>query len=334
MPVLGHAFVGLAIGLSTRPDVHDERRASRVEAGSALWVPAAVTLSYLPDVVSHVALLAGWSDGRLLGHSVFFAVAASLPMAALLMRLAAVSFARALSCALVSVLMHDVLDLAQATDGAPWWPLSARRVGSDLALLPTGLLQETAVFGALLVAFVALLHVTGRLVPERTDGSSRSRGQRRRVWLGHAFVVVVIVIAAVTHGLRDRRESDLETGRALIEQQAYQPGLRALAQAERWPSTAKPGRIDYLRAEAYVGTGDRRHAEAYYLRAYRADPTYFWPIADLALFYASSHEPVAERRRLTAPYLSRLRADFAGHEALPRVIASVERELAKSQPQP
>jgi hypothetical protein len=76
------------------------------------------------------------------------------------MRLPRVSFPRAFGTALVSLLVHDVLDLAQATDRGPWWPLSDRPVGFDVGLIPTGLLREAAVFGGLLLAF---LHVGARL---------------------------------------------------------------------------------------------------------------------------------------------------------------------------
>jgi hypothetical protein len=86
-----------------------------------------------------------------------------------------------------------------------------------------------------------------------------------------------------------------------------------------------------VRAEAYAGMGDRGRAEIYYLRAYRADRTYFWAVADLALFYASSEEPVEERRRLAAPYLSRLRTEFVGHPALPAILSRVEQKLAVSR---
>jgi len=132
----------------------------------------------------------------------------------------------------------------------------------------------------------------------------------------------------VTHSLRDAREAQLEIGRTLVEGGTYQAGLEALARAEPWPSTTKPGRIDYARAEAYAGLGERQRAENYYLRAYRADRTYFWVVADLALFYASSSEPVAERRRLAAPYMNQLRTEFAGHPDLPGILARVERKLS------
>ena len=147
----------------------------------------------------------------------------------------------------------------------------------------------------------------------------------------NAAVGIVVLAALVTHSLRDQREAQLDRGRTLVEQGAYQAALEALARAEPWPSPTKPGRIDYARAEAYAGMGDRQRAEVYYLRAYRADRTYFWVVADLALFYASSDLPVAERRRLAAPYLRRLRSEFAGNPALPEILARVERKLAASR---
>src|SRR5438093_2991440 len=108
MPVLGHAFAGLAIGVSTKPSARGHAEPPGLAAASVLWLPAVVALAYLPDIVAQLGLIAGWSDGRLLGHSVLFAVAASPAIAAALMRLAGVSFVRAFVTALVSVLVHDV----------------------------------------------------------------------------------------------------------------------------------------------------------------------------------------------------------------------------------
>ncbi len=140
MPVLGHAFVRLAIGVSTKPSARGRTGPPGTEAVSALWLPAVVALAYLPDIVAQLGLLAGWSASRLLGHSVLFAVAVSPPIAAGLMRLARVSFPRAFVTALLSLLGHDVLDLGQATDRAPWWPLSEGPIGVELGFIPTGLL--------------------------------------------------------------------------------------------------------------------------------------------------------------------------------------------------
>jgi hypothetical protein len=254
-------------------------------------------------------------------------------IAAVLMRLARVSFPRAFVTALLSLLVHDVLDLGQATDRSPWWPLSDRPIGVELGLIPTGLAREAAVFGGLLVAFLGVRHLARRWVGQSAAHSPiPGNGHAPFVWLGRAFIVAVVLAATVTHSLRDAREAQLETARNLVEQRHYQAGLEALTGAEPWPSTTKPGRIDYMRAEAYAGMGDRRRAEVYYLRAYRADRMYFWTVADLALFYASSDAPEAERRRLTAPYLSRLRTEFAGHPALPQALARVEQKLAAPRP--
>jgi len=333
MPVLGHAFAGLVIGVSTEPSARGRSEPPGIGAPSALWLPAVVVLAYLPDIVAQLGLIAGWSDSRLLGHSVIFAVAVSPAIAVVLMRVARVSFPRAFITALVSLLVHDALDLGQATDRAPWWPLSDRPIGVDLGFIPSDLLREAAVFGGLLVAFLALSHAARRWAGQSAvHPTIAGEGHARLAWLGRAFIVAVVVAAAVTHSLRDAREAQLETARDLVEQRAYQAGLEALARAEPWPSTTKPGRIDYVRAEAYAGMGDRQRAETYYLRAYRADRMYFWAVADLALFYASSDAPEAERRRLVGPYLSRLRTEFAGHPALPEMLTRVEGKLAAPRP--
>jgi tetratricopeptide (TPR) repeat protein len=230
--------------------------------------------------------------------------------------------------ALLAILLHDLLDLAQATDRAPWWPWSDRRVGSDLGLLPTDSVREAVVFGLLLLAFLGLHRAFRGAVGRAPTGPRVRSAGSPAIRLGHAFIAVVVLAAALTHSLRDARERDLAAARTFVEQQSYAAGLAALARAERWPSTAKPGRIDYLRGEAYAGLGDRRRAEACYLRAYGADPAYFWAVADLAVFYASSNQPVTERRRLIAPYLRRLQTNFATHAALPQVLARVEQRLA------
>jgi membrane-bound metal-dependent hydrolase YbcI (DUF457 family) len=333
MPVLGHALVGLGIGMAIRPATRSRSKTAAVEARSPLWLPAVVTISYLPDIVTQVSLIVGWSDGRLLGHSAVFAVAVAPAAAAVLMRLTAVPFVRSFIVALLSLLVHDVLDVMQATDSTPWWPLSDRHVGIDLALLPTDSVHEAAMFSALLIVFLALRHVMQRRAArEALDLSMSSKGHARQVWLGRASIAAIVFTAALTHQLRDVREAQLEAGRALIGDGAYQAALDALAGAERWPSTAKSGRVDHLRGEAYAGMDDRQSAELHYLRAHRADPGYVWTVADLAVFYASSSHPLADRRRLAAPYVGMLCTTFAAHRALPEILARVERKLETSRP--
>jgi hypothetical protein len=284
-----------------------------------------VVLSYVPDIGAQIGLAAGWRESRLLSHSLVFALAVSPPLAAVLARLAVVSFARALVIVAVSLLTHDVLDLAQATDRAPWWPLSHRALGLDVRLIPSDLVSEGAIFAGVFLVFLVLRHAGRRTAGRPAAGVAAASGPS---WWAAALVVAVMLAALVTHALRDAREADLERGRALVEGGAYRAGLDVLDRADRWPSPVKPGRVDYLRAEAYAGLGDRRAAERHYVKADRADPTYFWTVADLALFHASSPAPAAERRRLVAPYVVRLRSDFAGHRELSQVLARIERRLA------
>jgi len=59
-------------------------------------------------------------------------------------------------------------------------------------------------------------------------------------------------------------------------------GGRLLEASDRWPSTAKAGRTDYLRGVASLGEGERDKAEAYFLKSFRADSTYLWVVVDLA----------------------------------------------------
>src|SRR3989442_15830882 len=114
MPVVGHAFVGMAVAISTRPPEPD--RSAGASAGGALWLAVAVGLSYLPDVVTQLLLLVGWRDGGLLGHSVLFAVTTSAVVAATLRRLTRVSIGRAFATSLLAILLHDLFDLLEATD--------------------------------------------------------------------------------------------------------------------------------------------------------------------------------------------------------------------------
>ena len=69
----------------------------------------------------------------------------------------------------------------------------------------------------------------------------------------------MILAATVTHHLRHLREQQFERARIFSqEMHDYQSALVLLDTAERWPSTTKPGRIDYLRGWTYEQLGERR----------------------------------------------------------------------------
>jgi len=107
MPVLGHAFVGLLMGEAVSPG----RTAPRPAKG--LGVPVLVGLAYLPDIAAQPLLLAGVSLGRVVTHSVLFAVVVSVGLAPILARVTGLSCRRAFVIILVSVGLHDLLDVLQ-----------------------------------------------------------------------------------------------------------------------------------------------------------------------------------------------------------------------------
>jgi membrane-bound metal-dependent hydrolase YbcI (DUF457 family) len=327
MPVLGHAFIGLAVGVYTKPSQKPLLSQSML-IGSTFWIPIAVGLSYLPDIVAQIAFLAGSTHARVITHSILFAIIASAVIGSGLSLIIDFSYLRLFFISLISTLIHDLLDLVQATDRIPFWPFSNHTVSFNLNLLPTNPYRELICFGLFLLFFLILYRI---LSPFKTQKEIINPGQKRSpLWAIRAsriLITTIILVAAITHYLREIREQELEKARILLEQQSYRDTLNTLDLAGQWPSTAKPGRIDYLRAEAFQGMGDRRHAEEYYLRAYRIDPWYFWVVADLAIFYASSDLPIEERRRQTMPYLFRLKNDFASHKDFQTVLLRIERKL-------
>src|SRR5437660_5333506 len=106
MPVLGHAVVGLAIGMATRPPARADSHRPGGEVASALWLPAVVVLAYLPDIITQVGVFAGWSDAPLLGHSILFAAPASAATAAPLSPVVSGSFHRAFIISLAPLVIH------------------------------------------------------------------------------------------------------------------------------------------------------------------------------------------------------------------------------------
>jgi membrane-bound metal-dependent hydrolase YbcI (DUF457 family) len=325
MPLLGHALVGLATGMAVAPFSRYRPPSSRrQQAAAALWLPTAVGLAYLPDLATQLALLAGFPRARIIAHSILFALVVAPMIAAVGAWLGGLPPLRLFAVALGSIGLHDALDVVQSTDRAPWWPLSDRPVDLGVSLLPIDPWREALLFAVLFAVFLAGRAVTDRLWPRSLAAGP---GPALR-WTGRTLMVALVLVAGHTHYLRAVREQRFLEARALVERRHHRRALDALAEAERWPSTAKPGRIDHLRGEAWLGLGDRDRAERYYRRSYAADAAFFWVVADLAAFYASADAPPAERRLRAQPYLDRLRRDFAAHGALPATLAKIERKLA------
>jgi tetratricopeptide (TPR) repeat protein len=287
-----------------------------------------IILAYLPDIAAQFAAFAGWRYAGSFTHSIGFAVAAA-GAAGLLAVCLSGSFRSMAALTLLSVLAHNLMDLGQGPGSRLFgWPLYLQPIDS-LSLIPRSLVGESAVLGV--AAGVALL-VTHRWQPRRSwDRTSRPVvSSTPRDLLSAGVSAAMLLLAATTHYLRDQRESNLVEARRLAAGHQYAETLEMLDRAGAWPSTARPGRIEHLRAEAYAGLGDLHSAERLYREAYELDPDYFWSVGDLAVFYARSDLPRDERVRLVEPYVRRLQQDFATHPALEVFLARINRHLADS----
>ena len=138
------------------------------------------------------------------------------------------------------------------------------------------------------------------------------------------------IVATTASNVRDGRQRALIRARALAESGQFKAALEESATADAWPYPTAPGRVDYVRAMAWWGLGRNDRAEEFYLRSYAADPDYIWTVADLTALYASSDEPVEQRKRKTTPWLMILQDRFRDDPALPRLVARVERELQRT----
>lgn len=239
----------------------------------------------------------------------FFALLAQRPLQT--------GYRQALAITFFSLWLHDVLDMLQSTDRVPLWPVSSAILAPSQPWLPSGLIAEATLFGGIAAVIWAW---------QRRDPAAHSALPVP----GSIIVASIIGLAALTSYLRDRREADAQLAHYLVEESDAHRALPLLDRAERWPSPSKPGRIDYLRGAAYNELGDRAAAERFYLLSLRKDPSYFWAVVDLAVLYAEDGGSMEDRRRRAAPYVERLRRDFAGEAGIEAVLSRIERKLASN----
>ena len=289
------------------------------------WCPFIVAVAYLPDIVNQVAMLLGTGDQSVITHSVPFALAVSPIIAACATRLTAAALRRTWIVTLATILIHDFLDFLQRPSRHLWWPFSTDGFGFNVEIIPTDPRAEGVAFGIGFALFVIGFAIFGRLRRSRAETvvSRLPRG----TWAGRSVALAIVACACVTHQLRAAREAKYSQVHDLLMGHKYKAVLEAVEHAERWPSVARPARLDYARAEAFLGLADRAQAEDYYLRSYRSDPDYFWVVGDLAAFYADSDEPMEQRRLQAGPYLTELKERFPAHPELDRVVARIERKL-------
>ncbi len=325
MPVIGHAFVGLAAGISLKP-----RRLPSSFFGQLLyrlWLPTSIFLAYVPDIASHLMALAGIRTGRLIAHSFMFTAVAALLLALLFHRIRFFSIAKAFMISFGAILGHILLDIGQSTDRIPLWPFSIRVVNFHLPDFPVGLYSETLFFG---LGFISFLAIWKTMIAPRLLSQERhheSAFARMLTWVARILTGLIVLAAVLTHSLRDMREDKLYEAHALLGKKDYNGVLAAVAQADAWPYTAKPGRIDYLKASAHNGLWHKNLAEQYYLQSLQAAPDYFWSVADLAIFYSVSDKSVHKKKQLITPLLIHLKTKFADHKELTAHLERIKQGL-------
>lgn len=321
MPVIGHALVGLATGLTLSSSISSNPSAPLSRWSRDTWVFLMVVLAYTPDIAAQLLQLAGVPDVSRVTHSLGFVAVVGPIVGLALASLYGTTRRFGTATALLALGLHVTLDVLQGTDRAVLWPLTSRRLSVGVSLIPRSMSGELAFIGVALAA-------AGVLARKRLGPVFSSRISLVPV-IGTALV---LGLAVTTHAMRDRRERQLRAAKWLVEDQhLYLPALALLDQAGRWPSPAKPGRIAYLRAEAWNSLGDRARAERSYLASYAEDPSYFWTVADLALFYAAGPEPGPVRRHAAAPYIARLSGRFARHRETARTLERIEQLLRSGE---
>jgi tetratricopeptide (TPR) repeat protein len=189
--------------------------------------------------------------------------------------------------------------------------------------------METLLFGGGFLVFILFRRLTGpTAISVRECVENPSTRVKRFAAFNRILLAAVVLLAVATHSLRDLRERQLESARALIEGGRHTQGLKLLEASERWPSNAKPGRADYLRGIASLQAGEREKAETYLLKSFGVDPTYLWVVVDLATFYSDSSHPLSVRKRLASPYMDSLRRDFDGSEEASAALNRIEAKFS------
>jgi len=323
MPVIGHVFVGIITAHEFEPGSLRNPQPLRPLA-RALWMPALVGLAYLPDVVTQLGLWLGYGSAKLAAHSVLLGPLAGLLIGIGWARLSGGSPRLLSALAIGSILFHDLLDLLQDFERAPFWPIAALVIGSGGLALPNRLWSELLIFG-----LPWALYEGWRLYRRRrAPAASGRRPASGLVWAGRGLVIVLLLSAVAVQRVRSDRRRQMDLAERLLRSGQFGEALKTADAADRWPLSASPGRTDILRGEAYEGLGDNARAEMFYLRAYRSDPENFWALADLAEYYAS-HGTAAERRQRSGPYVEELRRRFSGNRSFRAVMDRVERAVSK-----
>src|SRR5687767_15084949 len=114
MPVIGHAFLGLAFAVATQPLQPPRLGVQRLHSS---WVVLFVVLGYLPDVGTQVFREAGLPNARAMSHSIVFGLAAAAAAGIVGWR---IGWPHAGLFTAASVWAHDLADVLQGSPAANW----------------------------------------------------------------------------------------------------------------------------------------------------------------------------------------------------------------------
>jgi hypothetical protein len=324
MPLFGHAFVGLSAALYTKPR-------SRDSFGAAMWVPILIFLNYLPDIIAQINSLLGLRGTETASHSVVSGVLYSLIIAPVLMVLAKLSFCRAFLISLCSILVHDLLDLLQAPERLFLWPFSPWRPSPEYTMTHMSARDEIIVFGFIYIAAL-IIYITCFYKHNSQPHHAKTTQQQCIMWFARILLISILMSAGATQYLRKVRVETFNQAKAVLgTTKNYTLGLALIEEAGRWPYGASFAWIDYFKAKAYWGLGDRNKAEQYYHRSLDENPWNFWCVGDVAILYASSNEQLADRRRRVFPYIKLLVENFSGHPSLHGYLKKIEDALGRNQ---
>lgn len=326
MPLLGHAFTGMATALIVAPQ-DQKKKVSSQSLLAPFLTTSLIVLSYLPDIVSQCGLFFNWYGARQLGHSILFALFISPAAGFILNRQTSFTKKQCILLGLSTILLHDLLDILQSTDRQPFWPFSTTNFGSTLTVIPTNPTKEGLLFG--LFYGIVLAWYLHRGQKKSSNGNEYSHlGPIPTQKLGEKILIILIIlIALTTYHLRTQRIHTFRQAISMFHQQQYSTSLILLNKADRWPGIAKPGRPAYFKGVIYMKQHHSTLAEKYLLLSYHRNKNFFWCIGDLALLYATSNKPRSQRMALARPYIQRMRKDFSCHPDFRQYIQKIQNAL-------
>ena len=327
MPLLGHAFTGIATALIVSSNIADHKKPTKHFISPFLPVTL-ITLAYLPDIFSQLFLYLNWNDGRNFGHSLLFAIIFAIPAGLVLFGQTPFTIKQSFSLAFISITLHDILDILQSTDRQPFWPFHTTIIDHNLSIIPIDPIKELLLFTSLYCVILIYYYFRRqRNLPYREKQQPQALIQ---VWSARLLIIIVIASAVITHQLRSQRLHEYQKVLPYLKQQNYAELLPIVDKVDKWPRIAKAGRTDYYRGVIYMKQRKTKLAEEYLLRAYSQDKTFFWCIADLAILYATSNNPQEIRLSLATPYIKQLQTQFSIHTDYHKNMTKIQHHLSTS----